>query len=89
MISQTATPPVSNPRTFHKWMQAAVVMLLAIGFAVIYQRSRSRAEVRVTSPAYCDIVLTVSAVGTVIPTNDFPARANFSGMVDGIFVHLG
>jgi HlyD family secretion protein len=41
------------------------------------------------SPSYRDIVLTVSAVGTVVPTNDFPARASFSGLVDGIFVHLG
>jgi HlyD family secretion protein len=89
MISEMAAPPTTGQQTVSRWLPAVVVVLLAIGIASIYEHSRSRTEVRVISPAYRDIELTVSAVGTVVPTNDFPARATFSGLVDGIFVHLG
>jgi HlyD family secretion protein len=41
------------------------------------------------APRYEDIESTVSAKGNVIPTDDFAARATFSGIVDNIYVHLG
>jgi multidrug efflux pump subunit AcrA (membrane-fusion protein) len=54
-----------------------------------YSSQHGRAEVRVISPVYREMDGTVAAQGTVLPINDFQARANFSGVVDEIYVHLG
>jgi HlyD family secretion protein len=45
--------------------------------------------VRVIHPAYQDIENSVSTTGTVVPLHDFPARANFTGLVEKIYVHVG
>jgi HlyD family secretion protein len=45
--------------------------------------------VHVVHVAYEDVANTVSTTGTVVPVHDFPARANFTGEVEAIYVHLG
>jgi HlyD family secretion protein len=76
----------SRIRKWHVTAIASVVLLIA---GLIYSRDSKRVEVRVMSPTYQDIASTVSTTGAVAPVNDFTARANFSGMVDKIYVHLG
>ena len=56
---------------------------------IIYSRDSAKVEVRVISPTFQDIGSTISATGAVSPVNDFTARANFSGMVQKIYVHVG
>ncbi|WP_109486969.1 efflux RND transporter periplasmic adaptor subunit [Occallatibacter savannae] len=63
-------------------------ILLIVGIAFFLYRQRA-VEVQAVSPLYEDIESSVSATGTVVPTNDFAARATFSGIVDNIYVHLG
>jgi len=41
------------------------------------------------SPIYREMDANVTAQGTVLPVNDFQTRANFSGVVDEIYVHVG
>lgn len=62
--------------------------VLLFGGAVLLYRQRA-VEVKLVSPEYEDIETSVSATGNVIPTNDFAARATFSGIVDNIYVRLG
>lgn len=66
---------------------AAIAVLLVCG--VIFAWQERAVDVKVVSPAYEDIESTVSASGTVTPSDDFPARATFAGIVDRIYVHLG
>ena len=69
-----------------------VVMLIAVLLAVlgaVYAGMRPRALVHVAHPAYEDVATTVATTGTVVPVHDFPARANFTGLVEGIYVHRG
>jgi len=67
-------------------ISGAVVAL--IGLAVIVYRQRA-IDVELVKLKYEDIESTVSAKGSVVPTNDFAARATFSGIVDNIYAHLG
>jgi HlyD family secretion protein len=46
-------------------------------------------EVRVASPTYQNIESSVSTIGKVVPVGEFQARANFSGMVEKVYVQLG
>lgn len=64
------------------------VTVLIVGIAIFLYRDRA-VEVQSVSPTFEDIETSVSATGNVIPTNDFAARATFSGIVDDIHVHLG
>lgn len=66
----------------------AGVIVLAFCVAVFLYRDRA-VEVQSVSPTFEDIETTVSATGNVVPTNDFAARATFSGIVDNIYVRLG
>ena len=63
---------------------AVAVLLVVLHFLL-----QKRLEVQAVSPQYQDIESTVSAAGVVVPVHDFQARANFSGMVDTIYVKLG
>lgn len=70
------------------------VVLLALFLALAaggcwYALDQREISVQVVSPQYADIASTVSSMGTVIPVHDFPARAQFSGMVEKIYVHVG
>jgi HlyD family secretion protein len=46
-------------------------------------------EVRVASPTYQNIESSVSTIGKVVPVGEFQARANFSGMIEKVYVHPG
>ena len=71
-----------------KWRNLLIACAALAVFAVGYSSER-RVAVNVVFPQYQDMESTVSAQGTVVPANDFQARANFSGVVDAICVHLG
>lgn len=81
--------PSARPRILRPWQTALLVVLALIAAGFIYSSTRTRAEVRVTHPEYADVETTVSTTGAVVPVNDFPARANFTGLVERIYVHLG
>ena len=72
-----------------KWHLVLLVCALVIVGAAAYSSRGKDIEVQVTSPAYKDLESTVGTGGTVVPLDEFPARANFSGIVDKINVHLG
>lgn len=81
----------AKPRVFaltRRHLIIAGIAILIIGIAIFLYRDRA-VEVQSVSPTFEDIETTVSATGNVIPTNDFAARATFSGIVDNIYVHLG
>ncbi|HEV2136479.1 MAG TPA: efflux RND transporter periplasmic adaptor subunit [Terracidiphilus sp.] len=70
-------------------LSALAVLLVAGGAGWIYMRQESIVPVRVFSPTYQDIDSTVSSTGLVTPAQEFQARANFSGIVEKIYVHVG
>jgi HlyD family secretion protein len=55
----------------------------------IYASQRTEIRVRAINPSYRDIRSEVASTGIVTPANDFPARANFTGLVEKVFVHVG
>lgn len=73
----------------HRWWTLLVVCSAIVVLLVGYSSEHGRTEVRVISPVYREMDGTVAAQGTVLPINDFQARANFSGVVDQIYVHVG
>ncbi|MFP5236096.1 MAG: efflux RND transporter periplasmic adaptor subunit [Acidobacteriota bacterium] len=81
--------PSAKPRILRPWQTAILVILVLITAGFIYSNTRTRAQVRVTHPEYADVESTVATTGAVVPVQDFPARANFSGLVERIYVHLG
>ena len=81
--------PSAKPRILQPWQTAVLVTLVLITAGLIYSNTRTRAQVRVTHPEYADVETSVSTTGAVVPVKDFPARANFTGMVERIYVHLG
>lgn len=81
----------AKPRVFavtrrHLIIAGAIVLVFSV--SVFLYRDRA-VEVQSVSPTVEDIETTVSATGNVVPTNDFAARATFSGIVDNIYVRLG
>lgn len=76
-------------RKLRPWQIAALVIGGLTAAAAIAAATRTKATVRVASPTYQDIEITVSTMGTVLPAHDFPARANFTGLVETIYVRLG
>ena len=68
----------------------AIIIPIALGLgAWIYLRQEHTVDVRTVSPVYEDIVATVSSTGVVTPAREFQARANFSGIVEKIYVRVG
>lgn len=80
---------VSKRHLGRRWGMILLVCLAIAVFAVGYSGQHGRVEVRVTNPTFQDIQSSVSAQGVVLPSNDFQARANFSGLVEGIYVKVG
>lgn len=78
-----------NGGVSRKWRLLLLACIALAVFAVGYSSEYGRVEVTVAKAQYQEIESTVAAEGTVIPANDFQARANFSGIVDQICVHLG
>ncbi|HEY1579989.1 MAG TPA: efflux RND transporter periplasmic adaptor subunit [Terracidiphilus sp.] len=85
--SAVAAPP-RTLRLSGRHVILAGVGVLLLGGVVLAIQQRA-VEVQLVSPAYEDIESSVSATGTVTPSNDFPARATFAGIVDRIYIHLG
>ena len=89
MMTYSAAMPPTKPRTPAQMVHVAIATILVVGLAAIYFWPQSKTEVRVITPSYGDIETSVSGTGVVVPVKDFPARANFSGVVDAIFVPRG
>ena len=68
-----------------------VLLLLAVVIvgAAAYSTRGKEIEAQVTSPTYENLESSVATGGTVVPLEEFPARANFAGIVTDIPVHLG
>lgn len=84
--------PVMNATARARIKPWQVILLLTatvIVAAAAYSTRRKVVEVQVASPAYRDLESTVATGGTVVPLHEFPARANFSGIIIDIPVHLG
>lgn len=79
----------TNGGISRKWRLLLFACVAMAIFAVGYSSEHGRVEVAAERAQYQNIESTVAAQGTVIPANDFQARANFSGIVDEICVHLG
>jgi HlyD family secretion protein len=88
-MSNGASQPSARPRALRPWHIVGLSLVLVVAIAAVYANTRAKAEVRVIHPSYGDIESTVSTSGTVVPVHDFPARANFTGLVEAIYVHLG
>jgi HlyD family secretion protein len=84
-----AFPWVPRRIVIHKWHVVVLLGAIVFGLGMIHSHEVVRVDVKTATPAIGDIASTVSAVGAVVPVNDFPARANFSGMVEKIYVRLG
>lgn len=83
------TAPARKPSHRRTYIILAVVcvVLLAVGWAwSVYERT---VQVEVVVPTYEDIETSVSSTGIVVPLHDFQARANFSGIVEQVYVHVG
>jgi len=77
--------PVPSPRRFY----LLLLVLAAAVTLVIWLLERQKVDVEVVSPVRQDIETTVSSSGVVTPTHDYPIRANFTGLIEKIYVHLG
>jgi HlyD family secretion protein len=86
-VSTVAARPKA-PRLRRQYTILAGISMLVVCGVILALQQRA-VEVQVVSPVYEDIESTVSATGTVTPSDDFPARATFAGIVDRIYVHLG
>ncbi len=83
----TATSTKTSALRWWHFALLAFAGLLLAGLS--YTLDRKRVEVHVISPDYQTIESTISTSGTVTPIDDFPARANFSGVVEKVYVRLG
>lgn len=87
---RNSTPMNASPKTgARKWQIVLLLTAIVIIAAASLANRGKVVEVQVTSPAFQDLASTVSTGGTVVPLDEFPARANFSGIVTGIHVRLG
>jgi HlyD family secretion protein len=74
-----------------QWRLVALAAVAVVSIFVIFGLSRHEEEVEVwTAPVtYADLNQEVTTNGTVIPTSEFQARANFPGIIEKLFVELG
>ena len=79
---------VAQPK-LRKWHIVLLLAALVIIGAAAYSGRGNEIEVQVTSPAYQNLESQVGTGGTVVPLDEFPARANFAGIVTKINVRLG
>jgi multidrug efflux pump subunit AcrA (membrane-fusion protein) len=84
-LVQTPEPKPLSRRRFY----LLVLLALAAVTAIIWWLARQKVEIEVVSPVRQDIDITVSSSGVVTPAHDYPVRANFTGLVEKIYVHLG
>lgn len=72
-----------------RWQVLLLLVLVMIVGMAAYSTRGKEAAVKVISPVYQDLDDTVATGGTVVPLDEFPARANWAGIVTSIDVHLG
>lgn len=94
MSTQTQPRPTLVPPTERKTGRRRIYVILALCLLLIaggwiYSLNARTVEVKAVSPVYADIETSISSTGVVVPVNDFQARANFSGIVEQIYVHVG
>jgi HlyD family secretion protein len=87
MTVATLTP--AKPLVLRAWYLTAIVPILLVVGAARYFKEEKKVDVLTAKVGYEDVSATVSANGTVVPIDDYPARAAFTGQVDKIYVHLG
>lgn len=88
--SDVSVPPPSRRTSIvTRWRLIFAAAAVLATLIVIILHMQRVVKVEVVSPRFGEIESTVSATGTVIPTDDFPARATFAGIVDKIYVHIG
>jgi HlyD family secretion protein len=82
--------PLAEPKPSHRRFYLVLLLVLAACLtAVAAFLERQKVDVEVVSPVRQDIETTVSSSGVVAPTHDYPVRANFTGLIEKIDVHLG
>jgi len=74
---------------FRTWQIVLLLVATVIVAGAAYSTRGKDVDVQVTSPSYQNLESTVATGGTVIPLDEFPARANFAGIVTDIHVRLG
>jgi HlyD family secretion protein len=74
---------------FKLWHLGLLLGVVSAGVLADRLNKPEMLEVRVASPTYQDIESSVSTIGKVVPVGEFQARANFSGMVEKVYVQLG
>jgi HlyD family secretion protein len=74
-----------------QWRYVAIAAAAVLGLVVIVALSRREEAVEVwTAPAiYADLSQQVTTNGTVLPTNEFQARAFWPGIIEKVAVELG
>ena len=80
---------LSKPIILRAWHLVAVLALVLAAAGAMFSKGDKKVGVAVVTVGYQDINAAISATGTVVPKNDYPARATFTGLVDKIYVHLG
>ena len=86
----STTLALSKPIALRAWHLILVVAILLTASSVaLFSNGDQKVEVEAATVGYHDIDASVTATGTVVPENDYPARATFTGLVDKIYVHLG
>jgi HlyD family secretion protein len=78
----------ARPR-LKKWQITLLLAAVVIAGLAAYSGRGKSIDVQVVSPAYKDLESTVGTGGMVVPLEEFPARANFAGIVTDIHVQLG
>jgi HlyD family secretion protein len=81
------TPARVRPRQWK--IPALILAAVAIVAVFLLSRKEDAVEVRFGTASFQDINRLVTTNGTVVPTNEFQARANFPGIVEKVFVELG
>jgi HlyD family secretion protein len=71
------------------WHLALLLGIISAVAVADYVNRPEMLEVRVASPMYQNLESSVSTIGKVVPIGEFQARANFSGMIEKVYVHLG
>jgi HlyD family secretion protein len=74
---------------FRTWQIVLLLLATVIVAGAAYSTRGKDVDVEVTSPTYQNLESTVATGGTVVPLDEFPARANFAGIVTDIHVRLG
>ena len=80
---------LSKPIILRAWHLVAILALVLAAAGAMFSKGDKKVGVAVVTVGYQDINAAISATGTVVPKNDYPARATFTGLVDKIYVHLG